>query len=213
MAHIQTELRSWMKFLLWRTGTIRSDRHTSDDWDREYASGTWKRLEAIDELAHYSVIGGYAAAVSPRTLLDVCCGHGVLASRLKALPYQRYAGIDLSQRAINEAMERFGDERTFFRVADAREFQSAEAFDLIIFNECLYYLGTPREVIRRYSELLAPRGRIIVSMWTAPQNRAVWAEIEPIITVEDAVTVRNQRTGIEWTVKLSVPNTINVKGK
>jgi len=186
-------------------GPIRSSPLTRHEWDRQYDSGSCKRLEAIDELAHYSVIVGYAASVGPRTLLDVGCGQGVLTGQLKALPYQRYLGIDISQHAINEALQRFGDERTFFSAADARHFQSEEAFDLIIFNECLYYLGTPREVIRHYSELLAPGGRMVVSMWAAPQNRAVWSEIDPVIAVEDAVTIRNQRTGIEWAVKRFAP--------
>lgn len=205
MATIQANLRSWAKFLLWRAGTIRPSAHTKEDWEEEYASGAWKRLEQIDELAHYSVIAGYAASVAPRALLDVACGAGVLSGHLKTIQYQRYLGLDVSDKAIAEAGERHGDERTRFVAADARRFECDETFDLIIFNECLYFLGTPREVLRRYARLLAPGGRMILSMWVAPQNRAVWSEVDPVTRIEDAVTVRNERTGIGWTVKLFVP--------
>ena len=69
-----------MKFLLWRTGTIRSDRHTSDDWDREYASGTWKRLEAIDEILTellqqgFSFDGGLRLFLQARRGFELGCG-------------------------------------------------------------------------------------------------------------------------------------------
>jgi 2-polyprenyl-3-methyl-5-hydroxy-6-metoxy-1,4-benzoquinol methylase len=202
MQSFRSTLGSWAKFLVWRTSKIRPSRYSSEDWNREYTSGLWKRLEDMDELGHYSVIAGYAGSVAPRTLLDIGCGHGVLAGHLKIIPYQRYLGIDLSEQAVNEASRRHGDQRTFFEAFDAREFRSDQFFDLIIFNECLYYLGTPRETIRSYSMLLAPGGKMIVSMWTACETRAIWPEVHASMRVEDAVTIRNHRSGIGWTVKL-----------
>ncbi len=205
MREISRTIRSGVKFLLWSTTGMWETRQSKESWDREFLTGHWRCLESIEELAHYSLIVGYASALAPTTILDVCCGQGVLAGHLKPVPYQRYLGIDFSSDAVGKASHLHADARTSFVVADARAFASEEVFDLIVFNECLYYFGNPTEMIRKYVKNLAPKGKIIISMFAAPENMAVWRLVQHDLVVEDAVTVKNDKSGRSWTVKCLAP--------
>ena len=195
------DVRSWIKFLLWRTKKIWASAQSKEAWDQEYAGGHWKGLESMQELGHYSAIAGYADFSEAKAILDVGCGHGVLARRLTRLGYQNYLGIDLSAEAIKEASSLNQDPRSTFAAADAWQFETEQAFDLIIFNECLYYLGEPRKIMRKYSKFLAPNGKFIVSMFGVPANLAIWHELQQELRVMDSVSVRHG-SGYRWTVKL-----------
>jgi 2-polyprenyl-3-methyl-5-hydroxy-6-metoxy-1,4-benzoquinol methylase len=205
MNEISRTLRSGVNFLLRSTTGKWETRQSRESWDREFVSGQWQRLESIEELGHYSVIVGHASALAPKSILDVCCGQGVLAGHLKSVPYRRYLGIDFSSEAITQATNVHSDARTSFRVADAHAFDSEDTFDLIVFNECLYYFGKPREVIRSYMKNLAPNGKMIISMWVALENVAVWRLVQRDLIVEDSVTVKNDRSGSSWVIKRLSP--------
>jgi SAM-dependent methyltransferase len=194
-----------MKFLLWSTTGKWEYRQCNKSWDQEFLTGHWRCLESVSELGHYSLIAGYASASVPKTILDVCCGQGVLAGHLKSVPYQRYLGIDFSSDAVGKASNSHADVRTTFLVADARAFDPEEVFDLIVFNECLYYFGNPAEMIRKYAKNLAPNGRVIISMFVAPENMAVWRSVQRGLVVVDAVTVKNHESKRSWTVKCLAP--------
>ncbi len=206
MREIGQTIRSGVKFLLWSTTGKWETRQSKEAWDREFLTGHWRCLESIDELAHYSLIVGYTSALAPKSILDVCCGQGVLAGHLKPVPYRRYLGIDFSSDAVGEASNTHADGRTRFFVADARTFDSEDVFDLIVFNECLYYFGNPTEMIRKYVKNLAPNGKVIISMFAAPENIAVWRLVQHELDVEDAVTVKNNKSGRSWTVKCMSPD-------
>ncbi len=205
MGEISRTIRSGVKFLLWSTTGMWESRQSKESWDQEFISGHWQCLEGVGELGHYSLIVGYASALAPKTILDVCCGQGVLAGHLKPVPYHRYLGIDFSSDAVGKASRIHADARNRFLVADARAFEPEEAFDLIVFNECLYYFGNPTEMIRKYVKNLAPNGKVIISMFAAPENMAVWRLVNHELIVEDAVTVKNDKSGRSWTVKCLAP--------
>jgi 2-polyprenyl-3-methyl-5-hydroxy-6-metoxy-1,4-benzoquinol methylase len=209
MKEISGTIRSGVKFLLWSTTGKWETRQSKESWDREFLTGHWRCLESIGELGHYSLIVGYASALAPKTILDVCCGQGVLAGHLKSVPYLRYQGIDFSSDAVVKASDAHSDVRTSFSVADAREFESEEQFDLIVFNECLYYFRDPAQIIRNYAKNVAPNGRIIISMFSAPENMAVWRLVQHDLVVEDAVTVKNHNSSRSWTVKCLAPGVMS----
>lgn len=205
MKEISQTIRSGVKFLLWSTTGKWESRKSKESWDQEFLTGHWRCLESVGELGHYSLIVGYASALAPQTILDVGCGQGVLAGHLKPVPYRRYLGIDFSPDAVGKASNLHADARASFSVADARAFDSQEVFDLIVFNECLYYFGNPAEIIRKYVKNLAPNGKVIISMFAAPENIAVWRLLQHELVVEDAVTVKNHKSGRSWTVKCLAP--------
>jgi len=48
---------------------------TKSEWDSKYEHGNWTRIAEIDELAHYSVIGGYIIFLKTDCkILDLACG-------------------------------------------------------------------------------------------------------------------------------------------
>ena len=132
-------------------------------------------------------------------ILDVGCGHGVLHRKL-AGKYAHYTGIDSSSEAIGQAECR-SDERTRFLVADATAYLPDRSFDQIVFNEILYYMATPSDLVAHYVPYLVANGRLIVSMYELDRARMIWPMLEKKYPCEDAVSVRHGASGLQWTIK------------
>jgi SAM-dependent methyltransferase len=130
---------------------------------REHTQSGWARLRSVAELGRYSVIRGWCQHFArDGAILDVGCGEAILQEHLAG--YGSYTGIDLFPEALARAATK-ADARTRFLQADAETYQPDAQLDVIIWNECLYYLSDPIETIARYKGFLAPGGVIIVSMF------------------------------------------------
>jgi 2-polyprenyl-3-methyl-5-hydroxy-6-metoxy-1,4-benzoquinol methylase len=147
-----------LRYTVYRLFGYSTSPPSAEDWNREYGAAAWQRLGGLSELAHYSVILGYSWFFQAKSILDVCCGEGVLTGMLQAIPYDVYHGVDISSHAIAAAEARHGNDSTRFFRAEAEAFRPERRFDTIIFNECLYYFEKPQDVIRRYREFLEPGG-------------------------------------------------------
>ncbi len=156
-------------------------------WDREYRDGAWRYLGGIGSIAGLASILGYCQFLGPRTILDVGCGAGVLASKLKVLPYASYLGIDISAEAIAQAYP-VCDERTNFAVAEADGFETETRFDLVIFNQCMNYLPDPAATMAHYAKFLAPEGHVIVSMYETARARAAWPLVAKNMRIVDSMS-------------------------
>lgn len=73
-------------------------------------------------------------------------------------------GVDISAVAVERLKDR-EDERTTFIQGDAERTVPEGKFDVIVFNESLYYFEDPQGVMTRYADALAPDGIFIVSMF------------------------------------------------
>ena len=166
----------------------RPQQVSAETWDREYRDGQWEYLRKMDSLAGLVSILGYCQFLNPASILDAGCGEGLLAEKLKILPYKSYLGMDVSREAIAIATNRLGDDRSRFTVADAWAFETDERFDVIVFNQSLYYLTDPAGILKKYRAMLNPGGRIIVSMVDNARTRCVWRLIDPVFGTEDAMT-------------------------
>jgi len=181
-------------------------------FDAEYANGAWQCLRSVTELPRFSVITGYCQYYKPLgAILDIGCGEGILQESLGPARYQRYVGVDFSQEAIQLARPK-QDEKTSFVHADARTYVPAAAFDVIIFNECLYYFADPLAVVRRYEPFLAPNGIYIVSMFAEQETvrtKFIWkmlAQVYPRV----AETMVSTRARHRWFIKVFTPSRANV---
>ena len=187
-------------------GWIRGPRHDKAHWERQYQSGRWSYLHQLQELGHYSVIAGYVKYLKHNaSLLDLGCGDGILAERLDAHSFSEYVGIDLSDVAISHAQTR-GYARATFEGADIERYTPRRSFDVIVFNESLYYLKDPLGTLARYRQYLKPRGIFIVSMYLSPRA-PLWRHIARRYPALDETRVRN-REGTEWVCRVFAPQPV-----
>jgi len=169
-------------------------------WEKRYSDGAWDRLRAVEELGRYSLIAGYARFFSEGgSVLDVGCGEGILYEKLCQGDCSRYLGIDISTVAIAKARVRDA-ERHRFLAARIEDFGTDEKFDVIIFNECLYYMEDPVGTLRHYEGFLAENGVFIVSMHSTAKSMKIWKRVDGQYRIRDAVSVTNLK-GVCWVIK------------
>jgi 2-polyprenyl-3-methyl-5-hydroxy-6-metoxy-1,4-benzoquinol methylase len=172
-------------------------------WNREYVAGSWDWLARLDEMAHHAVVAGYVAHMKPGgTVLDVGCGEGLLLDHLRGAA-GGYLGVDFRE-AVARGMARRGTPAARFLAADMNDFTTDERFDVVVFNESIYYLTDGVQGLIRYDRFLKPGGVVLLSMHGHPRNDRLWAQVEESYTVVDGVTITNQ-AGTTWRVKALVP--------
>ena len=131
-------------------------------WTRQFASGEWDHLRRDpDEFSRYSTIVGYMSQHAGGDFLDVGCGAGELFRRFAAYPHRRYVGIDISAVATSKCPP-----AATFIAADADIYEPEGHFDVIVFNDTLYYLKDPLASLHRYARHLKDDGIMIVSNYT-----------------------------------------------
>jgi len=164
-----------------------------ETWESQYLAGHWNYLGQLEQLARYSVIVGYIQHLKPGgSFLDVGCGEGLLREKLSLYGYSKYLGIDIFEAAIGKAAQR-QHERTHFIRADADDYEPAELFDAIIFNEILYYLKDPVKILDRYTRALREGGIIITSIFAVEPGPSVLEKIKAAgYSVLDEVTTEHE---------------------
>jgi SAM-dependent methyltransferase len=208
MSPVRTRLRTFLRRLPWLSTRIAPTDYSAKDWDKQYLDGDLERLENLAEIGHYGTIFNYVRVLEPRAILDVGCGNGILNSLLRNIPYESYLGFDLSPEAVRMANERHGDARTRFIVGDAAAFEWDQSFDLIIFNECLYYMKDPCGLLMTYTRWLRPGGHILVSMYISPENKKIWRKLDGDFVLQDSMVAWNLRISGGWSVGLLLPATV-----
>lgn len=140
---------------------------TAETWNAQYSSGKWAYLGQLSELSRFSVLVGYLRHFkSGGTILDVGCGEGVLLQRLQTQDYSRYVGVDLSSAAIDQATK-LSTSKSEFAAADAQAYVPTETFDVIVFNEVIYFFDNPLQTVERYARALNEGGLFLLSTNTA----------------------------------------------
>ena len=106
----------------------------------------------------------------PMRILEVGCGHGVWAGRIRdafagADDRLEYTGIDLSIRRVTLARERLADWRTAnFTVADGEAFVPVAPVDLLLAIEIISHVPAARQGawLDRWRDWLAPGGCAVI---------------------------------------------------
>jgi ubiquinone/menaquinone biosynthesis C-methylase UbiE len=117
-----------------------------------------------------------AARVGPGTrLLDVATGPGLVAGRA----VERGAtalGIDIAEAML--AMARQHWPSIEFRQADAHELPFTDAcFDAVTGNFALLHLGRPERAAAEFTRVLAPGGRLALTVWDEPERAALFGAV------------------------------------
>lgn len=176
-------------------------------WDAEFARGHWDYLRGSSEIARYGIIASFCHCYSTGgAILDLGCGEGILRRHVNLDHFEHYLGVDLSLDAISKASHRDGDTRTRFEVSDVEAFQPEQRFDVIVFNEMLYYLDDPLAVIRKYQQALNPSGVFVISMFDMLKSRKIWQSLDAEHRLLESSRAVNQG-GHSWTVRVYQPST------
>lgn len=163
--HPGQRARNILRGLVQRHGTESLKRHI---WNREYAEGRWKCLEAMPGNCVYPHLEKHARAGS---ILDLGCGPGAVGNELNAAAYSSYTGVDISDVAIEKARRRTDlngrtDKNEYFQ-SDILSYMPKKQYDVILFGDSLYYLPYLQipGILARYSKYLKPDGVFIVRGW------------------------------------------------
>jgi 2-polyprenyl-6-hydroxyphenyl methylase/3-demethylubiquinone-9 3-methyltransferase len=185
-----------------RRHTIRASMRAVDD---EYAHGRWEYLNNLGEMSRYAVIAGYCRyGGDVSSVLDLGCGSGVLRRWLRPLEAIDYVGVDLSNVAIDTASQEWTDDSTSFVAMDVATYVPDRKFDVIVFNEILYYFEQPGDNLERFAAFLQENGRFVISLWDAPESQQAWRRACGSVQVVDEVQTRHS-SGVSWQIRLCRP--------
>ncbi len=104
-----------------------------------------------------------AAALRPRSILDIGCGTGLLtAMAQQRWPDATITAIDAAPAMLEQARAKLPSVR--FVQAEAADIKLGEKFDLIVSSMVLHWLADPAAVMRRWQSFLAPGGDLYVAV-------------------------------------------------
>ncbi|MCU1276508.1 MAG: NodS family protein, partial [bacterium] len=154
------------------------------------------------QLGHYAIIAAYVGHLFPSapSIVDVGCGHGRLFELLRRSGFRSYVGLDLSAEAIREATSLASD-NVRFEVADFTTWQTDERYDVIIFNESIYYAPDPLQQLARYAAMLHDGGALVLSMVQSSMNAGIARRIAQRFDTLHSSVVRNEH-GESWKVSV-----------
>jgi len=141
-----------------------------DGWDAQFSDGQWDYMRK-EEARYAAVVDSLAQFGAGGSILDVGCGEGILFQHVRgrSLPYQLYVGVDISEVAVAK-LAHLNDPRHRFVQGDGDTYEPHGRFDVIVFNESLYYLQEPLRALHRYAAALKSGGVILVSTYTASRR-------------------------------------------
>ncbi|PYT05794.1 MAG: hypothetical protein DMF49_13060 [Acidobacteria bacterium] len=175
---------------------------SKDVWEAQYRRGHWDSLGSIDHTGHNMIIADYVQHINDSpSILDVGCGTGLLLRLLTRFGFKRYHGIDLSAEAISTASS-LRIENAILEVADFEQWRPPpNQFDVIIFNESLYYTRRPASVLLEYSNALDEKGVMIVSMFRARHIPYIWWRLDRHFAVMNSTRLKNDK-GEVWDIRV-----------
>jgi 2-polyprenyl-3-methyl-5-hydroxy-6-metoxy-1,4-benzoquinol methylase len=139
------------------------------------------------------------------SVLDVGCAGATLAEWLGP-EIKHYCGVDISEVAIERAREVLAQSprrelEWKAETSSVEEFKPDRSFDVIVFNEVLYYLPLAKlgAILQAYTRFLTPRGLIVISLKNHELCRCVQAVVEKELAHEKSVLFQ-ERLSPGWKI-------------
>jgi SAM-dependent methyltransferase len=182
-------------------------RVSPETWEQQFAEGEWRYLEGDDEKEHYEIIVNFYQKFSDfGSVLDIGCGQGILFKKFKenlSFVATDYTGIDISKCATEQAVKRHPE--AIFLELDFDKNPIEQRFDVIVFNESLYYFKKPSKILKRcIRENLNDNGFLIISMCDYKGHDRIWTAIDKRFTILKAQETMNSK-GQKWLIKVAQP--------
>ncbi len=105
-------------------------------------------------------------------VLDIGCASGLVGEGLKRRGVKEVVGIELDEKAYEEAIKRL-DWVFLGRVEDVKLPFRQGYFDCIVYADVLEHLADPWSVLKKHASLLKPGGSIVVSIPNIRHYRVV----------------------------------------
>ncbi len=171
-------------------------------FNQQFENKKWEGLRDIADLGRYSIIVGLTKYFGPNArILDLGCGEGVLLEKFADSDYAAYLGIDFSEVAIQNTAK-LVNEKARFLIGDLNKLEVTGQYDVIVYNESLYYLRHPRHAVQALFKNLAPGGIFVISMVDkhGKEREGIWAELDEILEIQEKTKVTNLK-GDSWTIR------------
>ncbi len=135
-------------------------------------------------------------------ILDVGCGLGTTADFLISSQKKKYLGLDISREALKKAKIK----KVKFKNIDFVNFTSATKFEIIIFNEVLYYMNEV-DVLNRALNILTKNGIIILSSYQMKNkryDRKIWKASKKFFGSVEAIEITStvKKQMVTWRVEV-----------
>ncbi len=101
-----------------------------------------------------------ASGIRGGRLLDLGCATGYLLEVAKERGFEPF-GIELNSFSATQAQEKFGADHVHCGTVDDAPF-AARTFQAIVMSDLLEHVRSPRRLLRRAHDLLAPHGALVV---------------------------------------------------
>jgi 2-polyprenyl-3-methyl-5-hydroxy-6-metoxy-1,4-benzoquinol methylase len=180
-------------------------RNEKNTWDAQYKNDYSDKMDCADQQPRNRAIAGIALENYKHgmKILDIGCGTGTLYNYFSGLDIN-YTGIDLSYFAVEKAKENFTETNAKFFPEDFEEFDTKEKFDVIIFNEVLYYFPFEKilpAIKKAISLVSSPQSVLIISMSPHIKSANVWKILKPFISPSADMEIKSRFSGSRWIIK------------
>ena len=136
-------------------------------------------------------------------ILDVGCGTGVLTRQLRAMASEpaNLTGVDLSESMLGVAREHCPGVE--FHQCSASELPFADAsFDLVVSSFMLMFVPEPEQALQEMYRLVAPGGRLVISVWQGLQTNPVY---QALVDIAREVLGEESAESLAWPYVLGKP--------
>lgn len=132
---------------------------------------SWLKMENCTKSPVQPAVAIMAGVDKGSRVLDLGCGLGVMIPVYRELGVGRVLGVDLSERMVELANERWADEAWVeFVAADAAELDVDEQFDAIVIYNAYPHFMNRTALVSTCHQLLVDGGRFVVAHGTGKEQ-------------------------------------------
>jgi SAM-dependent methyltransferase len=154
--------------------------------------------EAYERWLVPPIFSGFAddlvAVVEPGCrVLDVACGTGIVARRAAELAGS-VIGVDINRQMLEVARAR--EPSIEWIEADAADLPLPDdSVDCVLCQQGLQFFADPDQALREMARVLAPGGRLALSVWRSIEGSPVYARLADLLDPDDAAIMRSPFSG------------------